>query len=145
MAWERKIMRTIRVRNEHKLGTLARLMTAISNLGASVGTMELVNETAQSVVRDITEAGGTANGTPGVNPGGYVVTSGSDVDCGVLAVASVRTGATEGADRTSAVGGERVGQGVDLGGRRISKKRNTVDNANAAVRVALELVGAARP
>lgn len=54
MAWERRIMRTVRVRNEHKLGTLARLMTAISNLGASVGTMELVNETAQSVVRDIT-------------------------------------------------------------------------------------------
>lgn len=54
MAWERKIMRTVRVRNEHKLGTLARLMTAISNLGASVGTIELINETAQSVVRDIT-------------------------------------------------------------------------------------------
>jgi malate dehydrogenase (oxaloacetate-decarboxylating) len=54
MAWERKIMRTIRVRNEQKAGTLARLMTAISGLGASVGTMELVNETAQSVVRDIT-------------------------------------------------------------------------------------------
>jgi malate dehydrogenase (oxaloacetate-decarboxylating) len=54
MAWERRIMRTVRVRNEHKLGTLARLMTAISSLGASVGTMELVNETAQSVVRDIT-------------------------------------------------------------------------------------------
>ncbi|MBI4760261.1 MAG: NAD-dependent malic enzyme [Chloroflexi bacterium] len=47
-------MRTVRVRNEHKLGTLARLMTAISNLGASVGTIELINETAQSVVRDIT-------------------------------------------------------------------------------------------
>lgn len=54
MAWERKIMRTVRVRNEHKLGTLARLMTAISSLGASVGTIELINETAQSVVRDIT-------------------------------------------------------------------------------------------
>jgi malate dehydrogenase (oxaloacetate-decarboxylating) len=54
MAWERKIMRTVRVRNEHKLGTLARLMTAISGLGASVGTIELINETAQSVVRDIT-------------------------------------------------------------------------------------------
>ncbi|NWG34472.1 MAG: NAD-dependent malic enzyme [Chloroflexi bacterium] len=47
-------MRTVRVRNEHKLGTLARLMTAISGLGASVGTIELINETAQSVVRDIT-------------------------------------------------------------------------------------------
>jgi len=54
MAWERKIMRTIRVRNEHKVGTLARLMTAIAELGATVGTMELVNESAQSVVRDIT-------------------------------------------------------------------------------------------
>jgi malate dehydrogenase (oxaloacetate-decarboxylating) len=54
MAWERKIMRTVRVRNEHKLGTLARLMAAISNQGASVGTIELINETAQSVVRDIT-------------------------------------------------------------------------------------------
>ncbi|HSO13870.1 MAG TPA: malic enzyme-like NAD(P)-binding protein [Anaerolineales bacterium] len=54
MAWERKIMRTVRVRNEHKVGTLARLMTAISNLNASVGTIELINETAQSVVRDIT-------------------------------------------------------------------------------------------
>jgi len=54
MAWERKIMRTIRVRNEQKIGTLARLMTAIASLGATVGTMEMVSETAQSVVRDIT-------------------------------------------------------------------------------------------
>jgi malate dehydrogenase (oxaloacetate-decarboxylating) len=54
MAWERKIMRTVRVRNEHKIGTLARLMTAISSMGASVGTIEMINETAQSVVRDIT-------------------------------------------------------------------------------------------
>ncbi|HSG44413.1 MAG TPA: NAD-dependent malic enzyme [Anaerolineales bacterium] len=54
MAWERKIMRTIRVRNEQTIGTLARLMTAISNLGATVGTMEMVSESAQSVVRDIT-------------------------------------------------------------------------------------------
>ncbi|MDL1912324.1 NAD-dependent malic enzyme [Chloroflexi bacterium CFX6] len=54
MAWERKIMRTVRVRNQNKAGTLARLMTAISNLGASVGTIELINETAHSVVRDIT-------------------------------------------------------------------------------------------
>jgi len=54
MAWERRIMRTVRVRNEHKLGTLARLMTAISSMGASVGTIEMISETAQSVVRDIT-------------------------------------------------------------------------------------------
>jgi malate dehydrogenase (oxaloacetate-decarboxylating) len=47
-------MRTVRVRNENKVGTLARLMTAISSLNASVGTIELINETAQSIVRDIT-------------------------------------------------------------------------------------------
>ena len=54
MAWERKIMRTIRVRNENKAGTLARLMTAIADMHATIGTMELVSESAQSVVRDIT-------------------------------------------------------------------------------------------
>lgn len=54
MAWERRIMRTIRVRNENKAGTLARLLAAISSMGASVGTIELINETTSSVVRDIT-------------------------------------------------------------------------------------------
>ena len=54
MAWERRIMRTVRVRNEHKIGTLARLMAAVAELGASVGTMELVSESAQAIVRDIT-------------------------------------------------------------------------------------------
>jgi malate dehydrogenase (oxaloacetate-decarboxylating) len=47
-------MRTVRVRNEHKIGTLARLMAAVAELGASVGTMELVSESAQAIVRDIT-------------------------------------------------------------------------------------------
>ena len=54
MAWERKLMRTVRVRNEHKLGTLARLLAAVSSMGASVGSIEMLNETAQSVLRDIT-------------------------------------------------------------------------------------------
>src|SRR5512143_4074960 len=54
MAWERKIMRTVRVRNENKVGTLARLIAAIASLGASVGSIEMLNETAQSVLRDIT-------------------------------------------------------------------------------------------
>ena len=54
MAWERRIMRTVRVRNEQKIGILAKLMTAISETGASIGTLALVSETAQSVVRDIT-------------------------------------------------------------------------------------------
>jgi malate dehydrogenase (oxaloacetate-decarboxylating) len=54
MAWERKMMRTVRVRNERKVGVLARLLTAIAGVDASVGSMDLVTETAQSVVRDIT-------------------------------------------------------------------------------------------
>ncbi len=54
MAWERKMMRTIRVRNEQKVGTLARLLAAVSSMGASVGSIEMLNETAQSVLRDIT-------------------------------------------------------------------------------------------
>ncbi len=54
MAWERKMMRTVRVRNERKVGVLARLLTAIASVDASVGSMDLISETAQSVVRDIT-------------------------------------------------------------------------------------------
>jgi malate dehydrogenase (oxaloacetate-decarboxylating) len=54
MAWERKLMRTVRVRNVNKSGTLARLLASIADMGASVGTIEMLTETAQSVVRDIT-------------------------------------------------------------------------------------------
>ena len=54
MAWERRIMRTVRVRNEQKNGILANLLTAISNMGAGVGSLQLVSETTRSVVRDIT-------------------------------------------------------------------------------------------
>lgn len=54
MAWERRIMRTVRVRNENKPGILANLLAAIAGMSASVGTIELINETASSVVRDIT-------------------------------------------------------------------------------------------
>src|SRR5512139_1030419 len=54
MAWERKIMRTVRIRNEQNPGTLAQLVTAIASMGASVGTINLISETTRSVVRDIT-------------------------------------------------------------------------------------------
>jgi malate dehydrogenase (oxaloacetate-decarboxylating) len=54
MAWERKILRTIRVRNVQKIGTLARLLAGISSMNASVGSIELITDTAHSVVRDIT-------------------------------------------------------------------------------------------
>ncbi len=54
MAWERRIMRTVRVRNDNKPGVLAGLMTAIAGMTASVGSIDLINETARSVVRDVT-------------------------------------------------------------------------------------------
>ena len=54
MAWERKLMRTVRVRNVQKSGTLARLLASIADMGASVGSIEMLTETAQSIVRDIT-------------------------------------------------------------------------------------------
>src|SRR5574339_46572 len=54
MAWERKLMRTVRVRNVQKPGTLARLLAVVSNMNASVGSIDMLTETAQSVVRDIT-------------------------------------------------------------------------------------------
>ena len=54
MAWERKMMRTVRVRNERRAGVLARLLTAVADLDASVGIMDIITETAQSVVRVIT-------------------------------------------------------------------------------------------
>ena len=39
MAWERRIMRTVRVRNENKSGVLANLLAAIAGMSASVGTI----------------------------------------------------------------------------------------------------------
>ena len=54
MAWERKVMRTVRVRNAQEIGLLARLLTAISDLGGTVGNIEMLNETSHHVVRDIT-------------------------------------------------------------------------------------------
>ena len=54
MAWERRIMRTVRVRNVQKPGTLARLLASIAEMGGSVGSIEMLTETAQAIVRDIT-------------------------------------------------------------------------------------------
>ena len=54
MAWERKLMRVVRVRNDQEIGLLARLLSAISGVGGSVGTLQLLTETSQHVVRDIT-------------------------------------------------------------------------------------------
>jgi malate dehydrogenase (oxaloacetate-decarboxylating) len=54
MAWERKLMRTVRVRNDQSLGVLARLLSAISGAGGSVGGIQMLNETSHHVTRDIT-------------------------------------------------------------------------------------------
>ncbi len=54
MAWERKISRTVRVRDDQTLGQLAGLLTAVSSNGGTLGNIELLNKTSRSVVRDIT-------------------------------------------------------------------------------------------
>ena len=54
MAWERKIMRKVRVRNSQKKGVLAKLLTAIADAGGNTGSIVLLTETTQNVVRDIT-------------------------------------------------------------------------------------------
>lgn len=54
MAWEQKIMRIVRVRNSQKKGVLGKLLTAIAEAGGNVGSLVLLTETSQHVVRDIT-------------------------------------------------------------------------------------------
>lgn len=54
MAWERKLSRTVRVRNDQTSGLLAKLLTAISDCGGTVGDIHLLTETSRSAVRDIT-------------------------------------------------------------------------------------------
>ena len=54
MAWERKLMRTVRVQNDQVVGTLAHLITAIAEQGSNVGEINLIKEGHRSVVREIT-------------------------------------------------------------------------------------------
>jgi len=54
MAWERKLMRVVRVRNDQRLGVLANLLASISENGGSIGSIQLLTETSQHMVRDIT-------------------------------------------------------------------------------------------
>jgi malate dehydrogenase (oxaloacetate-decarboxylating) len=54
MAWERKLMRTVRVQNDQVVGTLAHLITAIAEQGGNVGEIHLIKEGHRSVVREIT-------------------------------------------------------------------------------------------
>ncbi len=54
MAWERKLTRTVRVRNKQSMGVLAKLLTAIAEAGGSTGSIKLLTESSQHVMRDIT-------------------------------------------------------------------------------------------
>src|SRR5512138_121469 len=53
MAWERKVSRTLRVRDELRLGVLAQLISTVSGMGGTLGDITLLNETSRSIVRDI--------------------------------------------------------------------------------------------
>ncbi|MBN2145799.1 MAG: NAD-dependent malic enzyme [Anaerolineales bacterium] len=48
-----KIMRTVRVRNQKRLGTLARVLAAISAAGGDIGEIRMPLETSQYTIRDI--------------------------------------------------------------------------------------------
>jgi len=54
MSWENKILRIIRVVNAQEIGTFGRLLSAITAVGANIGNIELLNESSNQVVRDIT-------------------------------------------------------------------------------------------
>jgi malate dehydrogenase (oxaloacetate-decarboxylating) len=54
MSWENKILRIVRVVNTHEIGTFGRLLSAITAVGGNVGNIELLNESTNQVVRDIT-------------------------------------------------------------------------------------------
>ena len=54
MAWDRKVMRTVRVLNEQAVGILASLLSAISDEGGTLGDIRMLTETTGHVMRDIT-------------------------------------------------------------------------------------------
>ncbi len=54
MSWERRTMRTVRVRNKQIIGTLANLLNTIASQAGSVGEIKLISDAAHAVVRDIT-------------------------------------------------------------------------------------------
>ena len=54
MSWDNKILRIVRVVNSQEIGTFGRLLSAITAAGGHVGNIELLNESSNQVVRDIT-------------------------------------------------------------------------------------------
>ncbi len=54
MSWENKIMRTVQCQNTLARGTLARLLTAVSLEGGSIGEIRILHEGLHTITRDIT-------------------------------------------------------------------------------------------
>ncbi|MGE0414689.1 MAG: Calx-beta domain-containing protein, partial [Verrucomicrobiales bacterium] len=89
-----------------------------------------VNDTGTAV-----EAGGTANGTPGSNASGNVLTNDTDVDTAAasLTVTAVRTGATEGAGTAGTLGSALAGTYGSLTLNANGTYSYAIDNSNATV------------
>ena len=60
MAWERKVSRTLRVRDEYKIGVLAQLVATVAENGGSLGDITLLTETSRSILRDVVVYGDDA-------------------------------------------------------------------------------------
>ena len=54
MAWETKIMRTVRIQNDLVSGVLANLLTAITTAGGQVGEILVIKEGNRKITRDLT-------------------------------------------------------------------------------------------
>jgi malate dehydrogenase (oxaloacetate-decarboxylating) len=54
MSWENKLLRIVRVANSHEIGTLGRLLGAITAVGGNIGDITLLSESTNQVVREIT-------------------------------------------------------------------------------------------
>ena len=54
MSWENKLLRIVRVANTHEIGTLGRLLGAITAVGGNIGDITLLSESTNQVVREIT-------------------------------------------------------------------------------------------
>ncbi|MEZ5432336.1 MAG: DUF4347 domain-containing protein [Verrucomicrobiales bacterium] len=89
-----------------------------------------VNDTGTAV-----EAGGTANGTPGSNASGNVLTNDTDADTGSagLTVTAVRTGATEGVGTAGTLGSALAGTYGSLTINANGTYSYAIDNSNATV------------
>ncbi len=102
----------------------------------ATGDVNLTQNSPPVAVNDAasaTEAGGVANGTPGVNPSGNVLTNDSDANSDPLTVTAFATGATAGSGTAGTLGMALVGQhgSLTLGGN--GSFAYVVNNSDPAV------------